>query len=57
MYGQPFVGVDLPVLVGSVFDRSWTSLALDSVPSLADDCVPGDFLFAGHMLVFEMLCG
>jgi hypothetical protein len=36
VYGHLFVGVDLPVLVGSVFGRSWEFLALDSVPDLAD---------------------
>ena len=46
MYGHPFVGVDLPVLVGSVFGRSWEALALDSVPKLADVCVPEYFLCA-----------
>ncbi len=36
-------GADLPVLIGSVFGRSWEVLALDSAPRLADVCVPEHF--------------
>ena len=38
-----FGGADLLVLVGSVFGRSWETLALNSSPRLADVCVPEYF--------------
>ena len=36
VYGHLFVGVALPVVVSSVFGRSWEDLALDSAPRLAN---------------------